>query len=87
MGPRGLLLAPLACLSLSAFAGVAQADVVMVGLPKLTAAKARLRAARCKVGLVSRGRGVKAAIAKVVASSPKTGTALPVGTAISLKLG
>jgi len=53
----------------------------------LKAAKARLRAARCKVGLVSRKSGVRAAKAKVVAASPKTGTALPVGTAISLKLG
>lgn len=54
---------------------------------RLKAAKARLRAARCKVGLVSYKRGAKAATAKVVASSPKTGTELPVDTAISLKLG
>ncbi len=54
---------------------------------KLAAAKARLRAARCKVGLVARKSGAKATTAKVVAQSPKAGAALPVGTAISLKLG
>jgi hypothetical protein len=53
----------------------------------LKVAKARLRAARCKVGLVSRRSGVKAARAKVVAASPKAGAALPAGTPISLKLG
>ena len=54
---------------------------------KLAAAKAKLRAAQCKVGIVSRKGKAKAATAKVVAQSPKPGSALPVGTAISLKLG
>jgi hypothetical protein len=61
-------------------------------VPKLVgktpaAAKARLRAADCKVGLVSRKGGVKAAKAKVLVASPKAGATLPAGTAISLKLG
>jgi hypothetical protein len=69
-------------------AAPAEAHCVVPKLDGLTlkAAKARLRAARCKVGLVSRKSGVKAAKAKV-AASPKAGTALPVRTAISLKLG
>jgi PASTA domain len=54
---------------------------------KLKAAKAKIRAAGCKVGLVSQKSGVKAATAKVVAQSPKPATALPLGTPISLKLG
>jgi hypothetical protein len=54
---------------------------------KLKVAKAQIRAAGCKVGLVSQKRGVKAATAKVVAQSPKPATTLLAGTPISLKLG
>jgi hypothetical protein len=54
---------------------------------KLKAAKKKIRAADCKVGLVSKKEGVKATTGKVVKQSPKPGKVLPAKTGVSVKLG
>jgi hypothetical protein len=54
---------------------------------KLKAAKKKIRAAECKVGLVSKKNGVKVASGKVIKQSPKAGKVLPVHTGVSVKLG
>jgi hypothetical protein len=54
---------------------------------KLAAAKKALRAAGCGVGVVKRKHGVKATVGKVVRELPKADRVLPVGTAVSVKLG
>jgi hypothetical protein len=54
---------------------------------KLKAAKKMIRAADCKVGLVSKKNGVKVASGKVIKQSPKPGKVLPVHTGVSVKLG
>jgi hypothetical protein len=54
---------------------------------KLKAAKKKIRAAECKVGLVSKKEGVKATTGKVVKQSPKPGKVLPAKTGVSVKLG
>jgi hypothetical protein len=46
-----------------------------------------LRAADCKVGLVSKNKGVKATSGKVVKQAPKPGKVLPAKMAVSVKLG
>jgi hypothetical protein len=54
---------------------------------KLKAAKKKIKAADCKVGLISKKNGVKAATGKVVRQSPKAGKVLPAKTGVSVRLG
>jgi hypothetical protein len=53
----------------------------------LKAAKKTIKAGACKVGLVSKKDGVKAASGKVIKQSPRPGVVLPVRTGVSVKLG
>jgi hypothetical protein len=68
---------------------IAEAHCVVPKLKgkKLKAAKKMLRAADCKVGLVSKSKGVKATSGKVVKQAPKPGKVLPAKMAVSVKLG
>jgi hypothetical protein len=54
---------------------------------KLKAAKKKIKAADCRVGLVSKKNGVKVATGKVVKQSPKPGKVLPAKTGVSVRLG
>jgi hypothetical protein len=54
---------------------------------KLKAAKKKIRAAGCKVGIVSKAKGANVASAKVTKQSPKPGKSLAGGGEVSLKLG
>lgn len=65
----------------------AQCVVPKLNGKKLKAAKKKIKAADCKVGLVSKKNGVKVATGKVVKQSPKAGKVLPVRTGVSVKLG
>jgi hypothetical protein len=53
---------------------------------KLKAAKKALARANCKVGVVSKKKGVKPASGKVVGQSPKAGTTKPAGSKVAVKL-
>lgn len=54
---------------------------------KLKAAKKIVRAADCKIGLVSTKKGVTSATGKVVRQSPKAGKVIAAHSAVSVKLG
>jgi beta-lactam-binding protein with PASTA domain len=54
---------------------------------KLKAAKKKIKAADCKVGIVSKKSGVKLTRGKVIRQSPKVGMVLPAHAGISIKLG
>jgi hypothetical protein len=54
---------------------------------KLKAAKKAIRAADCKVGTVTKKKGVTAKTGKVVRQSPKVGTSKAAGSKVSFKLG
>jgi hypothetical protein len=68
-------------------APVAHCVVPKLNGRKLKAAKKIVRAADCKVGLVSTKKGVRSATGKVVRQSPKAGEAIAAHSAVSLKLG
>ncbi|MBS1889420.1 MAG: IPT/TIG domain-containing protein [Actinobacteria bacterium] len=53
----------------------------------LKAAKKAIRAAKCKVGQVTKEPGVTLGDGTVVKQSPKSGTKKPVGAAVSVRLG
>jgi hypothetical protein len=53
---------------------------------KLKAAKKKIKAGDCNVGLISKKNGVKAVTGKVVRQSPKPGKVLPAKTGVSVKL-
>lgn len=54
---------------------------------KLKAARKKIKAADCKLGLISKKDGVKVATGKVVKQSPSPGKVLPAKTGVSVKLG
>jgi hypothetical protein len=54
---------------------------------KLKAAKKMLRAADCKIGLVTKNKGMKATTGTVVKQSPKSGKVRPGKTAVRVTLG
>jgi hypothetical protein len=54
---------------------------------KLKAAKKKLRAADCKLGTVTKEKGVTAATGKVVKQRPKPGKVLTTGAKVRVKLG
>jgi beta-lactam-binding protein with PASTA domain len=68
-------------------APVAHCVVPKLNGKKLKVAKRIVRAADCKVGLVSTKKGVRSATGKVVRQSPSAGRVIPAHSAISLKLG
>jgi hypothetical protein len=68
-------------------APVTQCVVPKLNGKKLKAAKKFVRAADCKVGLVSTKKGVRSATGKVVRQSPKGGEVIAAHSAVSLKLG
>jgi beta-lactam-binding protein with PASTA domain len=53
----------------------------------LKAAKKRLRAANCRLGTVTKEKGVTAATGKVVKQRPKPGKVLTAGAKVRVKLG
>lgn len=70
----------------------AAAPVPKCVVPKLTGrklklAKKKIRAAHCRLGLVSRKHGVSAKTGKVVREVPKAGKVSAGGTKVSIKLG
>jgi hypothetical protein len=68
-------------------APVAHCVVPKLNGKKLKAAKKKIKAADCRVGLVSKKNGVKVATGKVVKQSPKPGKVLPAKTGVSIRLG
>jgi hypothetical protein len=54
---------------------------------KLKASKKRIRAADCKVGALTKGRGATARGGEVVKQAPKPGTVVPAGTKVKVTLG
>jgi hypothetical protein len=54
---------------------------------KLKGAKKIVRAADCRVGLVSTKKGVRSVAGKVIRQSPPAGSVLPAHTAVSVRLG